>query len=101
MSCFLLPKKTCNEININQRKFWWGSEDVKKKINWISWDKLRSSKREGGLGFRELQDVNIALLAKQAWRLVQSPDSLRACFLKSIYYPGSDFLNSKPRNESS
>lgn len=36
MSCFLIPKRSCNEINTIQRKFWWDSDESKKKINWIS-----------------------------------------------------------------
>lgn len=66
MSCFLLPKKTCNEINCNQRKFWWENNDLKKKINWISWNTLRLSKKDVDLGFRYLHEFNIAFLAKQA-----------------------------------
>lgn len=63
MSCFLIPKKTCNDINSLQRKFWWGNDESKKKINWISWDKLRKSKMEGGLGFQDPHEFNIVLLA--------------------------------------
>lgn len=64
MSCFLLPKTVCDEINSLLSGFWWGQKDGKRKISWISWKRLCLPKKEGGMGFRDLRAFNIALLAK-------------------------------------
>jgi hypothetical protein len=48
---------------------------------------LTMPKEEGGLGYKDLYAFNIAMLAKQAWRLLTKPDSLCAQVMKARYYP--------------
>jgi hypothetical protein len=43
----------------------------------------------------------MAMLAKQAWRLIHSPDSLCAKLLKAKYYLESDILKVEPTNNMS
>ena len=39
----------------------------------------------GGLGFRDLHLFNLAMLARQGWRLIQDPDSLCGQILRAKY----------------
>jgi hypothetical protein len=59
----------------------------------MAWDKMTKPKCQGGLGFRDLRLFNQALLAKQAWRLIEYPDSLCPRLLKSKYYPVGDLAD--------
>ena len=69
MSCFKLPVTLCKELNSMVSKFWWGQKDKERKMAWISWEKLCMPKMEGVMGFRNLNTFNLALLAKQGWRI--------------------------------
>lgn len=54
MSVFRLPKYTCENITKAMAAFWWSSVEHKRKIHWITREKLCLSKEQGGLGFRDL-----------------------------------------------
>ncbi|XP_040372958.1 uncharacterized mitochondrial protein AtMg00310-like [Rosa chinensis] len=101
MSCFEVPIHLCNEMHSLMAKFWWGSTEEDKKIHWLAWEKLCLPKAEGGLGFRNMHQFNLALLAKQGWRLIQNPQSLVARLFKAKYYPDSDFMHASLRGDVS
>ncbi|KAG7597660.1 Reverse transcriptase domain [Arabidopsis suecica] len=101
MNCFILPSTICDEINGVLTSFWWGTENEKRKIPWVAWERMSLPKREGGLGFKDLHLFNKALLAKQAWRILMNPTSLLARLYKGIYFPNSNFLQTQTRNQSS
>lgn len=73
----------------------------KKKMCWVSWKNLTKSKGEGGLGFRDLQSFNEALLAKLSWRILNKPDCLLARILLGKYCYKTPFLDSKPPSNTS
>ena len=49
MTCFLLPVGLCKMIQSALTRFWWDSNTGKKKMCWLSWDKLTKPKSLGGL----------------------------------------------------
>ncbi|KAL0435722.1 UNVERIFIED_CONTAM: putative mitochondrial protein [Sesamum radiatum] len=47
----------------------------------------------GGLGFRQLHLFNLAMLAKQLWRIWIHPDKLISQVLKAKYFPNGDVFS--------
>jgi hypothetical protein len=73
-------------------RYWWSQHDKENKMHWLSWDLLTKPKSEGGLGFRDLYGFNMAMLARQAWRMLTNPNSLCARVLKARYFPDTTIL---------
>ncbi|XP_056855051.1 uncharacterized protein LOC130504459 [Raphanus sativus] len=86
MSTFLLPLEICENFASAIAQFWWSSNPPKRGIHWSKWEKVCLPREEGGIDFRMIHEFNLALLAKQLWRLTQNPDSLVARVLRGRYY---------------
>lgn len=100
MNILKFPAHLCKEMDSLFANFWWGQNNEAKKIHWVSWDVI-SLPKQGGLGFRNLQEFNVALLAKQCRRMMMEPDSLWARFMKARYFPLSSFLEARKGSRAS
>lgn len=78
-----------------------GDENGVKKVHWCSWKRLTNVKGRGGLGFRDLQNFNKALLGKQIWRILTNPNLLLSYLLKAKYFPSECMLSCKVHENAS
>ena len=101
MSCFKLPDSLCEELTSMIRNSWWGQKKEEPKIAWLNWEKMCAPKSDGGLGFKQLKQFNLALLAKQRLRLQVGQNSLVFRVVKAKYFPQCDFTNATLGNNPS
>ncbi|XP_021751699.1 uncharacterized protein LOC110717342 [Chenopodium quinoa] len=76
LSVFQIPDSICSRVDNLLAKFWWKSSQSSRGMALRSSKLLHLPKGLGGLGIRSLAPFNSALLAKQSWRLIQSPQLL-------------------------
>lgn len=86
MNCFQLPMELCSDIDSLIARFWWGSTKERRKLSWVAWKKMTTSKKSGGMGFRDLHLFNQALLENQVWKILRRPQSLLYRILKGRYF---------------
>jgi hypothetical protein len=101
MGCFRLPAPICKKMKTYISNYWWGSSIDSHKIHWLKWDRLTDSKKNGGVGFRDMPMFNQAMLGKQGWGLLTRPDALCTRVLKGKYYPNTSFLAATRTRKSS
>ena len=83
-SFFRVPKKVVDKLVRIQRKFLWGGA-LDHTLAWVKWDIVCLPKDKGGLGIKDVNTFNLALLAKWKWHLFQHQGQLWARVLESKY----------------
>lgn len=86
MFFFKLPKTVCEALTSVMDDFWWRTSRDSRGIHWKAWDKLCLPKGRGGLGFRDIEGFNLALLGKQLWRMITHLKSILARVFKGRYF---------------
>ncbi|PWA37728.1 RNA-directed DNA polymerase, eukaryota, Reverse transcriptase zinc-binding domain protein [Artemisia annua] len=68
-----------------RKNFLWSGSNEVKKVHWVSWETVTTTKAYGGLGIAKLADVNLALVAKWAWRFTVEKDALWRKVVEAIH----------------
>lgn len=65
MSHFMLQKSFSRKLQGMFARFLWGQRNTERKLHCLSWYHMCLSKFQGGMGFKQLEFFNLALLTKQ------------------------------------
>ena len=76
MKTTLLPSPVRHKIDKSCRRFIWDRKSKIHKMSMVSWDKICLPKNHGGLGFKNLDVMNHALLMNINWEIVSSLEKL-------------------------
>lgn len=83
LSCLAIPKHTIARMEGIMRAFLW-NQNGQHRTHWVSWERVTTSKEEGGLGIRKICDTMYGLHGKLAWNIF-SGESLWARLLYQKY----------------
>ena len=97
-SVFLLPSRVIDDIEQVMRGFLWCQGDMKKGKAKVAWNIVCLPKHEGGLGVKNLESFNIALMTKNLWNIIMRKDSLWVRWVYSYKLQGWNFWNVPPRS---
>ncbi|KAM6580133.1 hypothetical protein CsatA_003907 [Cannabis sativa] len=105
MSTLKIPVSICNEMDRIVARFWWkGNLQPEGRYHALkSWADCCQPKRNGGLGFRRFKDINMALLAKLSWFMLDAGNSNRPWvqILNAKYCTVQDFWSVHGKQEDS
>lgn len=85
LAVFLLPKSITKKLSSMLMHYWWKGSEKIKGICWVKRSTLNMPKGMGGIGLRNMEFYNKALLVKQALRIHQNPQLLVAIVMFSAY----------------
>ena len=89
----MLLAPLCHKLDQMFKKIWWGFPSKKaRNLSLKSWDSHCLPKSQGGLGFRKMKDVNLALISKLGWKLHTGSDSMWVSQLTGKYLLFGSFL---------
>ena len=83
---------TSAKVKIGQlfRRFIWSGAGSQRKLSLVNWNNICRPKSNGGLGFKDMEIMNKALLMKVAWDVFINPSKLCSQVLISKYVVPSD-----------
>ncbi|XP_058733400.1 uncharacterized protein LOC131605010 [Vicia villosa] len=85
-SFYKAPTKVLKEINRLESNFLWSGNVNKRSIHWVKWDTVCKPNEKGGLGVRDVEEFNKALLLKGEWRFLKEDKSIWSRFLGLRYH---------------
>ncbi|KAF7842623.1 putative ribonuclease H protein At1g65750 family [Senna tora] len=90
MQSLWVPEQVCRNIDRQVRKFIWGSQQGKRGLHLVNWERVTLPKARGGLGVREARATNTALLGKAAWSILRKENKLWVRLFEGKYLNGTN-----------
>lgn len=85
LSFYKAPSKVIKKIRKIQSNCLWHSSDTSRSIHWVSRKSVFYPKEKGGLGVKDVKILNLALLNKWKWRVINEHEVVWSRLLRGRY----------------
>ncbi|XP_058751681.1 uncharacterized protein LOC131624783 [Vicia villosa] len=86
LSFYKAPSKILQAIRSLLSNFLWCGNEKSKCIQWVKWENICKPKGKGGLGIRDVGEMNKYLLLKWKWRILKEDKAIWSNFLRLRYH---------------
>ncbi|XP_074318592.1 uncharacterized protein LOC141655409 [Silene latifolia] len=100
-SMFVLPNGIISRIEATCRNFLWDNSSDYRKVPLVAWEKVCCTKEEGGLGIKDQETINKALIGRLVHWIMEERDSIWVNWVHQNYLKGKAWLDYKPSVNSS
>lgn len=95
MATVKIPSGVIKTITALIRKFFWGKMDKSRYLAYVAWEEITNPIHMGGLGLRNLELTNEALLMKSLWKIASGNEAQWVNIVIAKYIPRSNLWQSK------
>ncbi|XP_058750809.1 uncharacterized protein LOC131623817 [Vicia villosa] len=86
LSFYKAPSKIIQAIRSLLSNFLWCGNVKSRCIHWVKWENVCKPKGKGGLGIRDVGEMNKSLLLKWKWRILKEDKAIWSRFLLLRYH---------------
>ncbi|XP_062089757.1 uncharacterized protein LOC133796303 [Humulus lupulus] len=87
----LLPKRVLQKVNSICRAYLWKGASDYHGPGYVAWESICKPKKEGGLGFWNVKEWNIAAIGKYIWAIATKQDNLWIKWVHHVYLGEADW----------
>ena len=95
MGLFLLPEGVHAAFDLDLARFFWQGSDGRPKYHMVKWADLCLPKSHGGLGITASRRMNIALLLRWVWRILNEDGACGFGLFRLSTFGASRFLRAR------
>ncbi|XP_074278653.1 uncharacterized protein LOC141602248 [Silene latifolia] len=98
---FVLPRGIIKSIEATCRNYLWESGTEYKRVPLVAWDKICKPKEEGGLGLKDQEVWNKAMVGRLVNWIAEKRDSIWVQWVQCNHIRGRDWFEYSPSTNSS
>ncbi|XP_074306000.1 uncharacterized protein LOC141641228 [Silene latifolia] len=92
---FVLPKGIISRIEATCRNFLWDNSSDYRRVPLVAWEKVSCTKEEGGLGIKDQETMNKAMIGRLVHWIMEERDSIWVKWVHQNYLKGKAWLDYK------